>query len=198
MKRRSAHLSAFIVIFSVFSLSCSATGWLARPEVEPLAPPTPAHSKSSPVAAPSHPALPSPQVEETSSVQVFLVALEDNGASGPAVGCGDSLVPVNYEIESTNTPLRPALDKLLSLHEQFLGQSGLYNALYQSDLRVDRVRVENGKAVVELSGKLLSGGVCDDPRIIGQLKATALQFGAVQDVRFLVNGQLLEEILAGK
>lgn len=201
MKTRPILFLLPIFLVSILSLSCSAVGWLNPPEAEPPNPPTPIHggqSENNRPNTPAPPAQPSPPGEAVTTVKVFLVAMEDNGASGPAIGCGDSLVPVEFEIESTRAPLRPAIEKLLSIHDQFYGQSGLYNALYQSDLQVDKIEVENGRAIVELSGTLLSGGVCDDPRIIGQLRATAIQFSVIRDVRFIVNGRLLEDILSGK
>ena len=129
-------------------------------------------------------------------VYVFLIAMEDGGVSGPAVGCGDSAVPVQLIVPRTEGVLRAALEKLLSMKDQYFGESGLYNALYQSNLSVDAVRIEDGKATIELSGTLLQGGVCDSPRIQAQLEQTALQFSTVESVAVFINGVPIEESLS--
>lgn len=50
---------------------------------------------------------------------------------------------------------------LLAIDEQFYGESGLYNALYQSDLQVESAEVdESGTAVVHLSGEYALGDAC--------------------------------------
>jgi hypothetical protein len=55
------------------------------------------------------------------------VALEDAGASGKEIGCGDSIIPVDLNVEPTAAPLTAALEELLAIDERFYGQSGLYN-----------------------------------------------------------------------
>lgn len=129
-------------------------------------------------------------------VEVYLVALEDAGRSGPSIGCGDSLVPVQMEIEPTIAPLRAALENLLSLNDQYYGQSGLYNALYRSDLAVEGIDLDQGQAEVNLSGSLQIGGTCDTPRVESQLRQTALQFKTVDSVEFNLNGQPLAQKLS--
>ena len=53
---------------------------------------------------------------------------------------------------NSQAPLTAALNELFNLKTQTLGESGLYNALYQSDVRIDRVAIVNGRAEVALSG----------------------------------------------
>ncbi|MCL4295358.1 MAG: GerMN domain-containing protein [Anaerolineae bacterium] len=129
-------------------------------------------------------------------VQIYLVALGDNGQSGQKIGCDDSLIAVEREITPTIAPLRASLNELLSLREQYDGQSGLYNALYQSDLKIDDIGLANGRATIYLSGRYTLGGVCDLPRFEAQLEATALQFSTVDQVAIFLNGQALEEALS--
>jgi len=130
------------------------------------------------------------------TVQIFLIALEDNGQSGTKIGCDDSVIPVQVAIAPTQGVLRAALEELLSLKESYYGQSGLYNALYQSDLKLDSVSIEQGEAIIRLSGTLMLGGVCDNPRVEAQLEETALQFSTVSQVSVFVNGRPLEEVLS--
>lgn len=134
--------------------------------------------------------------EMVEQAQIYLVALGDAGRSGMAIGCNDSLVPVTVNIEPTIIPLDAALEELLAVDSRTYGQSGLYNALYRSDLIVDGVVIENGEALIELSGEIITGGFCDEPRIEQQLWQTALQYETVDSVTIYVNGKPLNEIFS--
>jgi LysM repeat protein len=111
---------------------------------------------------------------------IYLIAQNDNGQSGPEIGCGDSVVPVEMVISPTNAPLKASLTKLLSIKDQDSALSGLYNALYTSDLQVTSVVIVNRQSIVNLSA---------------QLQETALQFSTVDSVAISVNGVLLEDVL---
>jgi hypothetical protein len=141
--------------------------------------------------APSEPGPPT-----VSRVNLYFVAIDDKGQSGPQIGCGDSIVPVTIDIPPTPAPLTAAYGRLLTVGSQFYGQSGLYNALYQSSLQLDSASVANGQATIYLSGQLRLGGVCDAPRIQAQLTETARQFPTVTSVAIFVNGQRLEDALS--
>jgi hypothetical protein len=132
------------------------------------------------------------------TVKIVLIALEDNGGSGAAVGCGDSAIPVTVSVPPTQGVLRAALEKLLSAKQQYYGESGLYNALYQSDLQVAAVSIQQGKAIIHLMGTLMLGGTCDAPRVQAQIEQTALQFSTVNDVKVFINDAPLEEALSTK
>lgn len=130
------------------------------------------------------------------TVKIFLIALEDNGQSGPLVGCGDSAVSVTVTIPRTQGVLRAALERLLSAKQQFYGESGFYNALYQSDLELKNVTIDQGKAIIYLTGTVMLGGVCDSPRFEAQIEQTALQFSTVSNVEVFINDIPLEEVLS--
>jgi hypothetical protein len=147
----------------------------------------------SPAATASIPSTPADQ-----TVKIVLIALEDNGQSGTLVGCGDSAIPITVTIPRTQGVLRAALEKLLSAKQQFYGESGYYNALYQSDLQVEAVAIEQGKAIIHLGGSLTLGGTCDAPRVEAQIEQTALQFSTVNDVAVFINDIPLEEVLSSK
>ncbi len=132
------------------------------------------------------------------TVDIYLIALGDNGQAGVQVGCGDSAVPVPVQIPATQAVLRAALEQLLSLKEQYYGQSGLYNALYQSNLSVESAAIANGAATVYLTGTLTLGGECDDPRAQAQLMQTVTQFRTVHSALIYVNGVPLQDALSGK
>lgn len=127
----------------------------------------------------------------TEPATIFLVAVGDNGQSGSPVGCGDSLIPVTIQVPAAGTTagkITQALTKLFALHDQYYGQSGLYNALYQSNLGMDRVELQGGVAAVYLTGALRVNGECDDPRVEGQIVATARQVPGVTDAIVVFNG----------
>jgi len=132
-------------------------------------------------------------------VKIFMIAVDDNGQAGTPVGCGDSVVPVMVEIPSTQAVLKAALQALLSTKDQFYGQSGLYNALYQSDLQLESASIDaSGKASVNLTGSLKMGGECDTPRVQAQLEHTVRQFPNVTEVNIFINGKPIADVLSLK
>jgi len=131
-------------------------------------------------------------------VGIYLIGIGDNGQGGIMIGCGDSAIPVQVQIEPTQGVLRAALEKMLSIKDQYYGQSGLYNALYQSNLQVESVTINNGKATVNLTGSMMLGGVCDNPRVQAQLENTVLQFPTVTSADIFINGKTLAEALSLK
>lgn len=134
----------------------------------------------------------------TTKVKLYLVAIDDGGVSGKMIGCNDSVVAVDKEIAATNAPLRAAYEQLLALDSRDYGKSGLVNALYNSNLTIDEVSIQNKVATIKLKGTLSSAGTCDDPRIIAQLTETALQFTTISSVQVFVNGKKIEDLLSGK
>lgn len=155
------------------------------PTSTPIAPP----QTTSPTTGPTPPTV--------SRVNIYLIAINDDGKSGTRIGCGDSLVAVQRNITPTAAPLRAAYEELLSIKTQYFGQSGLYNSLYQSNLRVDNVVIDNnGKATVNLTGTVRLGGTCDNPRFQSQLTQTALQFPTVKQVSISINGTPLDQIVS--
>ena len=143
------------------------------------------------------PALPS-RTPTDMTVQVFLIAVDDQGRSGVFVGCGDSAVAVTMHVPYTPGTLRAAFTSLLGIHDQFYGESGLYNALYQSHLSVGDITINSGTATIHLGGTLTLGGECDSPRVEAQLKQTALQFSTVHSVSIFINDRPLEDLLSGR
>jgi hypothetical protein len=132
------------------------------------------------------------------TIQIYLIAIADNGISGKKIGCDDSVVPVIVEIPQTKAVLQTAMDQLLQLKSIYYGESGLYNALYQSDLQVEKITLKNGNAEIYLTGSMMIGGECDNPRVEAQLNETALQFSTVKTVTIYINGILLKDALSLK
>jgi hypothetical protein len=216
MRSKSRILSAIVIL--MFISACNGTFQVGLEYAPAASPTTPSASPATPQpsATPVPPTLtstwpidsPVPPTETPlvssdvtpgpQMVQMFLVAIGDNGQSGELVGCGDSLVPVQIEIPPSQGVLRASFGALLSLKTQFYGQSGLYNALYQSDLKLENVIITAGKAVINLTGTLTLAGECDNPRVAGQLEATARQFPSVTEVVIYINGKLLADALSLK
>ncbi len=137
---------------------------------------------------------------ETETIQLHFIALGDNGASGDLVGCGDSLVPVDVEIEATDdtaTRVERALAALFGEDDDFYGESGLYNSLYQSNLAVASVTMNGNEAVVAITGDVLIGGVCDEPRFEEQIRQTVLSLEGVDSAIITLNGTPLDEFFGG-
>jgi hypothetical protein len=153
----------------------------------PVAPTAPEPSATAP--------LPTETIADQ-TVLIYLIAIDDNGQSGDQVGCGDSLVPVEVQVGPRQDVLRAAIEALLSIKDQYYGESGLYNALYQSDLQVESLTLESGTAVINLTGTVALGGECDDPRFVGQLEKTAMQFSTVSQVEIMINGQPLSDYIS--
>jgi hypothetical protein len=131
---------------------------------------------------------------EKTLATTFMVAIEDNGASGILVGCQDSLIPVKRPVSATDdtaTRVKFALQALFVLDDQWHGESGLYNALYQSNVTVDSVTMAGGTAIVALSGSILYGGVCDEPRVSEQIRQTVLHTPGVTGAVITFNGNPL-------
>jgi hypothetical protein len=131
-------------------------------------------------------------------VKLYLIAVNDNGVSGKKIGCSDSLVAVDREIPVTNAPLSAALNVLFSLTDKNYGQSGLYNVLYQSKLKLDSAAIVNTKATINLTGSLVLSGVCDNPRVQAEIEQVALQFSTVKTVAVFLNGKSLQQVLSEK
>jgi LysM repeat protein len=126
---------------------------------------------------------PSPEGKET---LVYLIDPGDQGEHGELIGCDDSLVPVILPIEPDADPIRATLENLFELEENY-GAYGLYNSLYQSDLSVDRIDIDDKTAYLYLSGDMRLGGVCDEPRFKHQIMETVNQFPDVSDVIVFIN-----------
>jgi hypothetical protein len=129
----------------------------------------------------------------TRQVKVYLVALDDKGKRGRRIGCDDSLVAVTRDVAATGTPLKTAVEELLAVPREYEG--GLGNYWAGENLRVQSAVISRGVATIRIRGTLPVAGVCDEPRIEEQIKATARQFRGVRSVRVFLNGQRLSDAI---
>lgn len=170
-----------ILIASSFLLTaCSLT-----PQEAPTTPVTSPTPEQEEAATPS---------EATRHADLFLVDLEDNGANGTLIGCGDSLVSVPYSVSEASSR-EDAIRGLLQMPKED-PETGFYNALAGTDLTIDSVEMNGDTPTLYLTGSLSLGGACEVPRIEEQLKATFLQGATIADI--YLNDVLLHDVLSSK
>ena len=165
----------------------------SQPAVEASAPPATTAPSNPEVTETPAPPTPAPSGQAVTRVSIFLVALEDAGKSGKRIGCDDSVVAVEQEVDPAPEPVAAALQALFAIRDRNYGESGLYNALYQSQLTVDSVSVTEGRATVQLRGQTMLNGVCDNPRAEAQIEETVLAAAGVNEAVVLINGTPLTE-----
>jgi hypothetical protein len=127
------------------------------------------------------------------TVKVYLVALDDDGKRGKRVGCNDSLVAVTRPLVRGADPMRAAVEELLAIPREYEG--GLGNFWQGEGLSVQSVALRSGVATIRIKGNVQIAGVCDAPRIEGQIRETARQFRGVRSVRVFVGGRRLADAL---
>ena len=139
---------------------------------------------------------PTASFAQTAKVKVYLVALEDNGKNGRKIGCDDSLIAVNREVQSTSAPLKAALEELLSMPEEYNeGGRQLANFWKGGALKLQSVSIKKGTATIKISGTLTVAGICDQPRIVEQIEMTAKQFSSVKKINVTLNGESLKQAI---
>lgn len=133
--------------------------------------------------------------QNTQSINIYLVAVGDDGKKGKKIGCGDSLVAVTRPIKKTAAPLSAAIRELLQTPQHPDGSPNLENFWKGRNLKVRSVSIVNQTATIRLSGALSVAGVCDAPRIESQIDATARQFATVKRVKVFIGKQTLAEAI---
>ncbi|TNB74290.1 hypothetical protein FHJ30_06030 [Arthrobacter sp. BB-1] len=129
---------------------------------------------------------------------VYYVAIDDNGISGPRIGCGDSLVATTTAPVRFTDQVGPSVGALLANKSRDVGMSGLVNVLYQSDLRYVGGELDGSTITIYLEGQFMLGGVCDIPRAKAQLEYTAMTAAGATSARVFVNGRPIDEVLSLK
>ena len=95
---------------------------------------------------------------------------------GETIGCDDRIGFVKvHRAASTDSLVHDALATLFSVKET--GYNGLYNAIANSSLAVEKIQSADGVTTeVWLKGTLVSGGACDSPRAKAQIEHTVKRF----------------------
>jgi len=154
-------------------------------EVEPL-----------PIITP--PPLPSlTPTEQPSSAGIYYILISI-GTGG--YGCGDSLIywyPGVWVKGNMEADIKAALNALFSNHNQYTG--GLYNPMYQSQLKAKSVEVVGNEVVVKLAGTLVRPkDACESQRMHDQIWYTVSQFSPTRAVIYLNNALLGDLLVVSK
>lgn len=120
--------------------------------------------------------------DERDSADVSVALIWSDEAAGKAtpvegeIGCADRIAYLPMHREAmTDSVLSDALVTLFAIRNA--NQDGLYNALWQSELSVEKILSRDGVTTeVWLKGTIASGGACDDPRIKAQIESTIKRF----------------------
>lgn len=162
----------------------------------PTAAAPPSSTPASPPAAqePTPTGLP----EQEAPLTIYYVAIDDNGISGPRIGCGDSLVATTTAPVRFTDQVGPSIGTLLANKNRDVGLSGLVNVLYQSNLSYVGGELEGSTITIYLTGQFMLGGVCDIPRAKAQLEYTAMAAAGATSARVFVNGRPIDEVLSLK
>ncbi len=159
--------------------------------------PAPAISKK--VPEPNPPAVPpEPPKPKEHDVTVILIAQLPENGNAKDIGCGNTTKPMTVKSTFKGDPVQDALEVLFGLKNAGYENQKLYNALYQSKLKVQSVETKNDVVTVKLTGNIKLSGVCDNPRVRAQLVDTIKLASDANDVVVLVNGKSLSDVLSLK
>src|SRR5258706_3424571 len=84
--------------------------------------------------------------QNSQSINIYLVAVGDNGKTGRKIGCEDSLIAVTRTIKKTAAPLTVAIRELLQTPQHPEGSPNLENFWKGRNLKVRSVSIVNGTA----------------------------------------------------
>lgn len=155
-------------------------------------------TKVPPISPTPEPQTATPQAGTPIPLTVYYIALDDGGQTGEEVGCGDSLIAAFTEPVTFKDQLKATMDRLLADDNMHHGGSGLYNALYKSDLTFTNGSFSDGTVRVNLKGAVRQSGVCDAPRIQAQLSQAAETAVGADSSVITVNGKPLREVLSSR
>jgi len=138
----------------------------------------------------------SEQTKSEGPVQVFFIIPGVESVTGD-IGCGDSVRSVIVNTDDSDI-IKFALENLFSVRTQQT-ETGYYNALWQSDLKVGSIDIDPDKVVINIEGNLVLNGECGGPRAQAQIDQTAKvaakqQLGKQpENLEIYINGQILHE-----
>lgn len=156
-----------------------------EPSPAPASPPAPKPERPAPAVqkpAPAKPAPARPADRPLRKARVYFLATGQDGS--PAV------TAVDREIPQSDSPLRDALESLLSGPDAKDRSRGMWTVI-PPETRLRSVAVRDGVAFVDLSEsfRFTAGGVEGLEAELGQVVATATQFPTVQKVQILIEGR---------
>lgn len=133
---------------------------------------------------------------ELEMVDVYLTMVGDAGEHGIEFGCDDSLVAVEMLIEQHDdleARIAAAVRAMFGMSSDTYNGLELYNVFENQNVDVASVTVTDTLATINITGELAIGGICDEPRVIEQIRHTALQFEGIEQVVILRDGGPLFE-----
>jgi hypothetical protein len=108
---------------------------------------------------------------------------------GETKGCSGTAVAVSSGVTKTDDiaqDVEAALRVLFSYREKYYGE--LYNPLYQSSLRVDEVKFDDGLITVQLRGTYKrTSDKCENTYVKAQVWSTIRQYNAVKATNIYLN-----------
>ena len=141
---------------------------------------------------------PAPPKPKEHDVALILIAQIPKDGNAKDIGCGNTIKPMTQKSTFKGDPVQDALEVLLGLKQAGYENGELYNALYQSKLKVQSVETENDTVTVKLTGDIKLSGECDIPRVREQLIGTINAASDAKNVVVMVNDKSLEEALSLK
>ncbi len=140
-------------------------------------------------------------IEQTGEMSsVYIVSIDgsksyEENYSEDLIGCGDKLLEV---VVGENLSPEESLEKLIYL-KGIDFKNGEYNAFLLSDkLDIVSFNIKDGVAIIKFSDKLMTGGMCDAPRITAQIRETLLQYSEIDDVEIYVGEENIHDYLSEK
>ncbi|MEA3323449.1 MAG: GerMN domain-containing protein [Patescibacteria group bacterium] len=136
---------------------------------------------------------------EQGGTSIYLVAIDgtslDDSLDVPTIGCDDKLVAV--QIDKKLSP-QEALETLFA-YDEYDEEDGLYNIFSLSpNLQIEKMVIANDFAIVTLTEDLVTGGMCDDPRVSAQIRKTLMQFDEIDGVDIFVGDEEVNSYLSEK
>jgi hypothetical protein len=131
-------------------------------------------------------------------IPFYLILPGDAGQSGPAVGCGDSVVAIEGDRPRTGTLVGDvfvALEALFSIKTATLEAGTYAHSLHGADVTIQHVGVGGGEMMyISLIGTLQPVGSCADAQMQAQILYTVFQHPGVDRVLITLNGQNLKRL----
>jgi hypothetical protein len=147
------------------------------------------------ITPPSLPTLTPTELPSTAGIYYILISMGTGG-----YGCGDSLIywyPGVWVKGDMEADITAALNALFSNHNQYT--NGLYNPMYQSQLKAKSVEVVGNEVVVKLAGTLVRPkDSCESQRMHDQIWYTVSQFSPTRAVIYLNNALLGDLLVVSK
>lgn len=128
------------------------------------------------------------------TTELWWIIQGDNGATGFAVGCGDSIylqqsgIPLNL---SQNDTINRALAYLTDDTNIGVGQAdrGWWNPMSTTDIVMDNYSISGQHVTASLSGDFLLRGVCFDAQLQAQVAINIMHLTGTQSATIYINGQ---------